>query len=64
MGRMSRDQKRDKIVVRLDLSGYLKEKFDYLMTRYGASTYKGLIEMLITEKYEQMNQRTTQLAKD
>jgi hypothetical protein len=57
LGRKSKEMKRESLVVRLELKGYLKEKFDFLMKIYGASTYKSLVELLITERYEQIKNK-------
>jgi len=57
LGRRSKEGERESLVIRLELRGYLKEKFDFLMKLYGASTYKSLVELLITERYEQIKNK-------
>lgn len=57
MGRRKRDEPREKISVRLDLTGLLKDKLEYLMKKYGASTYKSLLEILIIEKYKEIEKQ-------
>jgi len=54
MGRTPKNMPRYKITMRLELTGMLKDKFDYLKQKYGATTNKSLIEIIITEKYEEL----------
>lgn len=54
MGRKPKGAERETVQMRLTLRGLLKEKFLYLKERYGASTNKGLVELLITEKYAEV----------
>lgn len=57
MGRKPKGRAKDKVSVRLDLTGLLKEKFDYLMKRYGATSGKSLLIILITEKYQILKEK-------
>ena len=54
MGRKSKDAERETIQMRLTLKGLLKERFLYLKEKYGATTNKSLVEMLITEKHAEL----------
>jgi len=47
-------KRKDKVTVRLNLTGELMRKFLELKGWYGATSYRNLCHMLITEKYEQM----------
>ena len=54
MGRKAKDAERDTVQVRVILTGLLKERFLYLRDKYGATTNKSLVEMLITEKHAEL----------
>ena len=45
---------RKKIVVRLELHGPLKDRFEYLMQHYQTASYTELVRLLINMRYEQL----------
>lgn len=56
MGRKRKDEPTESVSVRLDLTGQLKEKFLELKKIKGATTYKSLCHILITEAYQEAQQ--------
>jgi len=57
MGRKRKDEKTGKVSVRLELEGQLREKFLTLMKSRGATTYKDLCHILITEAYQELEEK-------
>lgn len=56
-GRKPKGADVDKLSIRMELTGELKDKFIALMKVKGATTRKGLCHILITEAYEKIQRR-------
>ncbi len=50
----SQGESKEKIVIRLELNGPIRDKFKALMQYYGCETYTALVRLLISMKSEQL----------